>query len=332
MSNELLQKVITTTHLGGDSGRDGLLAPDQADRFIDYMWDAAVLSGQVRTIRMKSDTMEVDKMGVGKRLLRGATEAVDDGMSVGIAFAKISLTSVKLRLDWELSSESLEDGIEGADLEDHVARLMSSQAGQDLEDLAINGDTTKTGDPLLKMLDGWARRAEEGGHIVDAGGKAIDDEIFHKAIKKMPRGYRQRRGELKFFTGAGVIQDYLYSLRLTTQTFARTEATQTAATPAVAQGPAGFTIQNAFGIPVQEVPLMDETLAGTYSGAGDALHSNLWLTFPKNLLWGVKREIVVYREFKPKKDTIEYTMFTRVATNVENLDAFVVVTNVLTNA
>lgn len=328
MSNELLQKVITTTHLGGDSGRDGLLPPDKSERFIDYMWDATVLSGQVRTIRMKSDTMEIDKMGVGKRLLRGATEAVDDGLNVGIAFAKISLTTVKLRLDWELSSESLEDGIEGAALEDHVARLMSNQAGQDLEDLAINGDTSRTGDPLLKMLDGWARRAEEGGHIVDAGGASIGDEVFHKAIKKLPRGYRQRRGDLKFFTGAGVIQDYLYSLRLTDSNFVRSVPTATAASPAVATGAPGFTFVNAFGIPVQEVPLMDETKTGTYSGAGQALHSNVWLTFPKNLVWGIKRDIVVYREFKPKKDTIEYTMFTRVATNVENLDAFVVITNV----
>jgi len=42
----------------------------------------------------------------------------------------------------------------------------------------------------------------------------------------------------------------------------------------------------------------------------------------------VKREIVVYREFKPKKDTVEYTMYTRVGTQIENGEAFVVVKNV----
>jgi len=43
---------------------------------------------------------------------------------------------------------------------------------------------------------------------------------------------------------------------------------------------------------------------------------------------GVKRDIVVHREFKPKKDTIEYTLFLRVGTAIENPDAFVVVKNV----
>lgn len=333
MSNELLQKVITTTHLGGETGRDGLLEPEQADRFISYMWDATVLGSQVRTIRMKSDTVELDRIGVGKRLLRAATEAVDDGLNVGVAFSKVSLSTVKLRLDWELSSESLEDGLEGAALEDHVARLMSTQAGQDLEDLAINGDTTRTGDPLLKVVDGWARRADEGGHIIDWAGKTITREVFHKAMKAMPRGYRQRRGELKFFTGAGVIQDYLYSAQLVSNEFITSEAQAAAGlnVPSVVTGPAGFITGNAFGVPVQEVPLMDETKAGDYSGAsGD--HSDVWLTFPKNLIWGVKRSITVYREFKPKKDTIEYTMYCRVGTSVENVDAFVVVKNVKVSA
>jgi hypothetical protein len=328
-NNDLLQKVITTTHLGGESGRDGLLKPDQSKRFIDYLFDATVLLPQVRTVRMNSDTLEIDRIGVGRRLLRGASEAVDDGQNVGIAFAKISLTTVKLRLDWELSSESLEDGLEGNGLEDHVARLMSNQAAQDLEDLAINGDTRLTADPLLKMVDGWARRAESAGHIIDAGGNTIDRGVFNNAIKAMPRTYRQQRGSLKFFTSGGVIQDYLFSLQqksadyITPEAFAQAGIDQTAQV----EGPAGFTVGKAFGIPVQEVPLLDETQAGTYSGAsGD--HSDVWLTFPKNLIWAIKREIVVYRQFVQKKDSIEWTMFCRVGTSLENHDAFVVVKNV----
>lgn len=328
-NNDLLQKVITTSHLGGETGRDALLAPDQQERFIDYIFDATVLMPQVRTIRMNSDTIEVNKIGVGKRLLRGATEAVDDGQNVGIAWNKVSLTSVKLRLDWELSTESLEDGLEGRELEDHVARLISNQVAQDLEDVAINGDTRLTADPLLKMMDGWARRGEAGAHVIDFGGNTVDRSLFNRAIKAMPRTYRQRRGNLRFFTGAGVIQDYLYSLQLQSSDFITSEAyAQQGINSAVtAEGPAGFTIGKAFGIPVQEVPMLDETQAGSYSGAsGD--HGDVWLTFPKNLLWAVKRDIVIYRQFAQKKDALEYTLYCRVATNVENVDAFVVVKNV----
>lgn len=329
MSNELLQKVITTSTLGSAPGENGLLNPEQSDRFIDYVWDATVLGGQVRTIRMKSDTVEIDRIGVGERLMRKATEAVDDGVNVGIAFAKISLTTVKLRLDWELSSESLEDGVEGDALEDHIARLMSTQAAQDLEDVAINGDIALTGDPLLSAFDGWKKRAEVQGHVIDHGGAAIDRSVFNKALKTMPRKYLQRRNQLRFFTGANIIQDYLFSLQNTSADFVTPEALAAAGinTAVRAEGPAGFTTGNAFGVPVQEVPLLSETQDGTYSGAsGD--HGDVWLTFPKNMIWGIKREIVVYREFKPKKDTIEYTMYCRVGASLENGDAFVVVKNV----
>lgn len=330
MSNsELLQKVITTGTLGSAPGQNGLLSPEQSGRFIDYMWDATVLGSQVRTIRMKSDTVELDKIGVGERLLRGATEGVDDGRNVRPQFSKISLTTVKLRLDWELTTESLEDGVEGAALEDHIARLMSTQAAQDLEDVAINGDTELTGDPLLKTMDGWVKRAEAGGHIVDHGGATVDRSVFHKALKKMPRKYMQKRNGLKFFTGSGVIQDYLFSLQNTSADFVTPESLAAAGInqATVANGPAGFVTGNAFGTPIQEVPLFSEVQDGTYSGAsGD--HGDVWLTFPQNLLWGIKREIVVYKEFDPKKDAVEYTMYTRVGTQIENVDAVVVVKNV----
>lgn len=328
MSNALLEKVIRTTEVG--SGGGGLLNPEQSNRFIDYMWDATVLGSQVRTVRMRSDTVEIDKVGVGERIVRVATEAVDDGVNEGATFSKITLTTRKLRLDWELSTESLEDNLEGEALEDHIARLMATQAGNDIEDVAINGDTALTSDPLLKAFDGWRKLALAGAHIVDHGGSTVDRSVWHKALKAMPRKYRQRRNAMKFFAGTNVLQDYLFSLQNTSADYITPEALAAAGITqtSVPEGPAGFATGNAFGQRIQEVPLFDETVTGDYSGAGSADHGEVWLTFPQNLLWGVKREITVYREFKPKKDTIEYTMYTRVGTQIENLDAFVVVKNV----
>lgn len=331
MSNELLEKVIRTSEIGAGTNGGGLLAPSLANRFIDYMWDATVLGGQVRTERLRGNEEEIQRIGVGERLMRAATEAVDDGINVGVAFTKISITTKKLRQDWELSTDSLEDNIEGDALEDHIARLMTAQAGQDLEDVAINGDTRLTRDPLLKVFNGWRRLARDGGHVIDAEGNALDRSVFNSAIKAMPRKYMQRRNGLKFFTGANLMQDYLYSL----ETNAAVNGYPTgAAGEAIVNGGyaqsdnAGWTINVAsYGIPVQEVPLLSETQDGDYSGAtGD--HGEVWLTFPKNMIWGVKRDIQVYREFKPKKDSIEYTMYCRVGTEIENKDAFVVVKNV----
>ncbi|QIN94580.1 virion structural protein [Streptomyces phage Muntaha] len=327
MSNELLEKVIRTTEVG--SGGGGLLNPEQANRFIDYMWDATVLGSQVRTIRMRSTEQEIDKVGVGERLMRVATEAVDDGVNAGAVFTKISLTTKKLRLDWELSTESLEDNLEGEALEDHIARLMATQAGNDLEDVAINGDTAKTTDALLKAFDGWRKLAVAGGHVIDNGGGGLNRAAANAALKAMPRKYMQRRAGLKFFAGSNLIQDYMYGLTQTDSALISLESVAQGITQngVRTEGPAGFNGPSIFGVPLQEVPLFDETMVGDYA-TPTGEHGDLWLTFPQNLLWGVKREIQVYREFKPKKDTIEYTMYCRVGTQIENADAFVVVKNV----
>jgi hypothetical protein len=92
-------------------------------------------------------------------------------------------------------------------------------------------------------------------------------------------------------------------------------------------GGAGTVTPFAFGIPVVNVPLMSETATGTYSGATGS-HGDLHLTFPQNFIVGIKRDVTVYREFKPKKDTIEYTLFIRVGCAIENLDAHVIVKNI----
>lgn len=325
--NDMLQKALQTSDIGAGGG--GLLNAEQSNRFIDYMWDATVLGGQVRTIRMRSNTQDIDKVNVGQRLVRLATEAVDDGVNAGATFSKISLTTQKLRLDWELSSESLEDNLEGDALEDHIARLMATQAGNDIEDVAINGDTALTTDPLLKSFDGWRKRALSGANVIDWAAKPVDRGVFNAALKKMPRKYMQRRNGLKFFAGTGIIQDYLFSLQNTSADYVTPEAVAAAGInqTSVPEGPAGFATGNAFGTTIQEVPLFLEYDVDTVT-AGTQLGGDVWLTFPQNMLWGVKREIQVFREFKPKKDTIEYTMYTRVGCQIENLEAFVVVKNV----
>lgn len=321
--NELLEKVISTSSIGnGGASGNGLLKPDQANRFIDYMWDATTLGGRVRTERMRGNEMELNRMAVGERIVRLATEAVDDAVNVNVKFAKVSLGSQKLRLDWELSSESLEDNIEGAAFEDHVARLLASQAANDIEDLAINGDVNLTDDALYKSFDGWRKRLYAGANVVDAAGAELDKSVFHKALRAMPRRYLAQRGALKWFTSAGLLQDYVYTAQYVETAGELKAPNVNPDVNPLATNP-GWSPVSPFGFASVEVPLFPE-----YDISGGKQGSDIWLVDPKNLIWGVKREIKVYREFVPRKDTIEYTMFTRVGTAVENPNAAVLVKNV----
>lgn len=335
-NNELLEKVIVTGADGLPAGSSalnmasgGLLPPDAADRFIDYMFDQTVLGQLVRQVRMRSNEVEIERVAVGERIMRVATEAVDDGVNVGVTFAKISFGTRKLRLDWELSTESLEDNIEGEALEDHIARMMTRQAANDMEDLAINGNTALTGDPLLKAFDGWRKLLLAGANVVDANAGAPNRTLFNKALKAMPRHFMQQRRQLRWFLNSITIQDYLFSLQQDESGFINPESSAAAGINSAVrtEGPAGYLMGGIFGIPAQEVPLLPDydvnaVTSGTQNG------SDIWLTHTDNLIWATKREIEVFREFKPKKDTIEYTVYVRFGVGVENAAASVIVKNV----
>ena len=345
MSNETLEKAVaagtqvstgfgSTTggagvHVASENGNGGLLNPEQSARFLDYMFDATVIGKVARTVRMKSDTAEIDRMSVGEKLMKLASEADNTAANSGVTFSKISLTTKKLRMDWELSTESLEDNIEGADLEDHIARLMATQAGNDIEDVLLNGDTSLTGDALYKSFDGVVKKAKASAHVVEAGGAGVSRELFNKALKAMPRKYKQRRADLRFLAGSNLIQDFLFANSIgTNQTIPQDIASSVirGATPGLG-GPAGYVAPFAFGIPIVEVPLLNETQTGTYSSPS-GVHGDIHLSFPNNVVIGIKRDVTVYRFFEPRKDSIEYTLYTRVGVQIEQANAWVVVKNV----
>ena len=345
MSNETLEKTVaanttvstamtgsasatTGVHVGSE-GNGGLLNPEQSSRFLDYMFDATVIGKVARTVRMRADTTEIDRIGVGSKLMKLATEADDTASNSAVTFSKISLSTKKLRLDWELSTESLEDNIEGADLEDHIARMMATQAGNDIEDVILNGDTALTSDALYKAFDGVVKKSKANGHVVDAGGAAVSRAVFNSALKAMPRKYKQRRNDLRFLSGSNLIQDFLYKNSITAGTANPEDIASSVirGQQVALGGPAGFVAPFAFGIPIVEVPLLPETQTGDYTGASGS-HGDIHLTFPNNVVIGIKRDVTVYRFFWPRKDSIEYTMYTRVGVEIEQADAWVVVKNV----
>jgi hypothetical protein len=333
---EILAKAdeVTTSVVSNASG--GLLKPAQSNRFIDFVVDQSNLMRNARVVRMRTPQMEIDKLSIGTRLLAKATEASDTGANAAVTFTKVSLSSVKLRLDWELSTESLEDNIEGASLEDHIAQVMARQTANDMDDLLINGNTSSN-NGLLKALDGYVKLALAGGRVVDEAGNNISRATYDRVLRTMPTKYLQKRNELRFFSGPGIVQDTSFSLQ---NPNSATAATAGAAAPGStfgeqaflngairANGGPGATGMSPYGIPLVEIPLMPETVTGDYSGAAGS-HGHVELTFPNNRVIGLYRDITVYRQFQPKTDTIEYTQFLRLASNVENLDSYVIAKNV----
>jgi HK97 family phage major capsid protein len=302
----------------GDAG-SGILRPEQARRFIDYVWDATILANDGRRVTMKANTMELEKVNVGERVIRAATQANGDYTNTGATFSKVELTTKKIRLDWEVSAEALEDGIEGGALEDHLVRLMTNAFANDIEDLAINGTGDSDDGAFLSIMNGFVNKTKTDGDaheaIVTVADNAWTPEVMQKIILAMPRKYRALKNNLKFYAGtdafAGIVKHNGTLADAIAEAFAGTPAGTPANRQAYLDGQGqtfgGARTTRVLGIDVQEVP---------YYPAG-----YVDLTFPQNRVWGMQRDITVNREYKPKKDTIEYTVFVRFGIQWEEQDA-----------
>jgi hypothetical protein len=295
----------------------GILNPEQARRFIDYVWDATVLAQDGRRVTMRANTIELEKVNVGERVIRAASQALGEYTNAGATFTKVELTTKKIRLDWEVSTEALEDNIEGSALEDHLVRLMTNAFGNDLEDLAINGNGGV--DPFLGIMNGFVNQVKTSGDaheaVVTLGTAGYTPEVMQEAIYALPRKYRAIKSGLKFYAGTDVFANIVKNNGTLADAIAAAFDPRVAGTPGRREdylGGSGQTFGGArttrvLGVDVQEVPYYPADFVD--------------LTFPQNRVWGFQRDITVNREYKPKKDTIEYTIFVRFGITWEELDA-----------
>lgn len=295
----------------------GILNPEQANRFIDYVWDATVLAKDGRRVTMRANTMEIEKVNVGERVIRAAAQAEGTYTNAGATFTKVELTTKKIRLDWEVSTESLEDNIEGGALEDHLVRLMTNAFGNDIEDLAINGDDGV--DPFLGIWDGFVHQVTGGADahqaVVAVTGNNWTPEIMQQIIYAMPRKYRAIKSGLKFYAGTDAFAGIVANNGTLADAIAEAVAPALRGTDQYTNaylGGAGQTFGGArttrvLGIDVMEVPYYPADYVD--------------LTFPQNRVWGFQRDITVNRQYQAKKDTIEYTVFVRLGITWEELDA-----------
>ena len=300
----------------------GILAPEQARRFIDYVWDATVLAKDGRRVTMRANTMEIEKVNVGERVIRAAAQGSQNYTNTGATFTKVELTTKKIRLDWEVSTESLEDNIEGGALEDHLVRLMTNAFANDIEDLAINGDG-RTGD-FLSIMNGFVNQTRNSAvagatdaheAVVSLSNDDWTTSIMQKIVLAMPRKYRAVKSNLKFYAGtdafSGIVRNNGTLADAISSAFSdrigSTQPNRQAYLDGGAQTIGGARTTRVLGIDVMEVPYYPDGFVD--------------LTFPSNRVWGFQRDITVNREYKPKKDTIEYTVFVRFGLQWEELDA-----------
>ncbi len=217
------------------------------------------MKDNARIVRFSAETLDIDKIGVGRRAAVPKSEAADPNVRRGITTSKVQLVPREIMVPFEISDTFKDINIEGDKVEEHIIQMMAKRLANDLEDLYINGDTVGVArlesdmldngdsakyvkDSYLALQDGWSRLAD-AANVVDAGGANVGLSVFGKALRAMPTKFRRDMSALRFIMSPNLHHLYLEKL----------------STRGTMQGDnaAGGGLHMPFGVQCVKVPLWD---------------------------------------------------------------------------
>lgn len=158
---QIIKDTITTQTVS-----HGILTPYQAKKFLKQTFEATPFQQAIRHETRTEKSGEIDKIGIGHRLLRPKVENTFDGHTASPTFGVVNYACKATRLDWDITNETLRENIEGESMEDTVTNLMTKQVGVDTEDLLLNGDenaATTTAFSATTAYNAGQCVAHEGG-------------------------------------------------------------------------------------------------------------------------------------------------------------------------
>lgn len=277
----------------------GLLNTEQTNKFIRVIIDAPTILNEVRTVQMNSPKLEINKIGFGTRILKPAPTsgtalaAVDRSKPTT---SKVTLDTTEVIAEVHIPYDVLEDNIERGNLEDTIMFQIAERTALDLEELLILGDTA-SGDAYLALKDGILKQAVS--HVVDFGNlpnQPINRAIWKAAHKAMPNKYIRNRDALRHYVSPDVETEYADTLAGRSTELGDNKIQF-------------WTPNRGFGIPIKSAALMPD--------------ANTILTFPKNIIWGVQRKIMVESDRDIRSRVIIVVLTLRIDCKFEEEDAVV---------
>ena len=287
-NRQLMKDAIMSSETITGEGKGGRLSPEQAKKFISYMTDNTDFLKDTRLEQMVAPEKQLDFLQVGSRLIRRAAEALDPNELAGANITRKELRSVKVRLAADITSEFLEDNIEGAGAREHIARELAQQFGNDLADLMLNGDTAATGadSAFLTIGDGIIKQAKASSntHKFTITNTDYKGTIFPGMLEQMPNQFKRDRNNIRFYCSSSVLDRYIMSI-VSRETSLGDETLTTGR------------FDKFLGIKIFPVEYLNDDV--------------IILTHRLNLVSGVQRSMKVYSQFNQRKDLTEYTMYMR---------------------
>ncbi|MCU5755687.1 phage major capsid protein [Bacillus cereus] len=248
----------------------GLMNPEQADTFLRMVQSAPTILKDSRFVQMASDTRKIEKMGFGNRILRPGVEGkvLADADRSAPSTSTVTLNAKEVIAEVHITYDTLENNIEGDNLQNTIMQMIAERAALDIEELIVNGDKTST-DPYLALFDGLRKQATS--HVVDHAAGAFTKDVFKKAYKAVPAKYLRNPKDWKFYTSHGLEVEWKDQVA----------GRQTNLGDFSLQGG----LASAYGVPVGGIAMLQPYTDSTKTV------SDILLTHPKNIVTGMSRNI-----------------------------------------
>lgn len=289
-NNEIIEKAAMTL---SDLSTGGLMNQTQFNTFYRKVIDAPTIIKDARTVQMPIDSMKIEKIGFGTRILRAGQEgvALTDGQLSKPTTGTIQLNAKEVIAEVNITYDTLENNIEKAGLYDTIMSLIAERFSLDAEELIINGDTASA-DPYLALIDGMRKKAVS--HVVDLNGAALTKSVFKQLYGAVPTKYLRNPRDFRYYVSHANELEWKDSI----------VARQTALGDSTLQGG----LPNAYGIDVRGIAMLQGyDIDG--AGALTTIVNDGFLINPKNILWGLSRNvrIEVDKDIRARKFIIVLT-------------------------
>ena len=278
----------------------GMLNPEKLSMFLREATIPNTILRDAKLDIMQSFDKQLNRTGINGRVLqdgtvggvRGTTNSSLDAAEV--EFAANELHAHKVKALCEISDDEKEDNLEQGQFENTLLSMMGERTGEDLEALALFGDTTSS-NKLFKSIDGWVKKATNtvtDGTDCDVDADTIE-AMFDTMIAAVPPRHRNR-ANLKFYVPFEVEDAYRNLLKSKNTILG--DNTQT-----------GFPGLAYKSIPITHCPTLDATDCRSIDNTGKVI-----LTDPNNMVYGVYKQMTVEPKRIVESEVTEYYFRMRV--------------------
>lgn len=302
---------LAASSLTGTGGNGARLLADQADTFYRKVFDRAGLIGDLRSVPMNADTMNINKIGLGNMILQvaptGTAPYVVDGNGETFAntrnlesanryspqFEQIQLTVKEYMAEIHLTDDVIENNLEQEALVSTIMDMTAQRLALDIERVLIEGDTTNGALPaVLKLQDGILKRVVT--NVVDLQNATIGLDAFAALQAAIPTKYLNNLSAMKYY-----LHNYK-ELQWKQALSARGSALGDSALVSGQSVPA-------LGVPIHTVPQMPQ--------------SNILFTDPKNIIVGLQRDMRLETERMPRSRMTAFIFSIKFGVQLEQEDA-----------